>query len=267
MICFVGCNNNGQDDRKLLVAVTIAPEATFVQKVGGDLVNVTTLVPPGHSPEAYELTALQMIKFSDADIYFSIGVSSEVAILPLATMKTVALAERVAEEYPDKMLGKDRDPHIWLSPKRVVIMVRSIATELALIDTENALIYTANAEKYIDEIESTSALVTEILSDVTNRKFVAFHPAYGYFAEEFELEMFALEEEGQEASPQHMREVIDAAKANNITVVFYQAETDSAQAQAIAEDLNGTTIELKPLATNYIENLLSIANALKKAMK
>lgn len=265
MFIFTSCSDNNDSD-KLKVAVTIVPEATFVQKVGGDLVEVTTMVPPGYSPETYEPTALELIDFNECSVYFTIGVPSEVAILPQAVMEIVALEDKVAEAYTDQVLGEERDPHIWLSPKRVVVMVYAIAEKLALLDPDNAQTYAKNALNYITELQNASNQVTELLADITNRKFVAFHPAYGYFAAEYNLEMYSLEEEGQEASAQHMRDVIDVAKVNGITAIFYQAETDSAQALAFAEELNGTAIILTPLAADYTDNILRMANAMKEAM-
>lgn len=267
LLFMTGCNKDDTDDGKITVAVTIVPEAEFVNKVGGDLVNTIILVPAGYSPETYEPIASEMIQFNKADIYFSIGVPSEVSITIPETMPEVALDEKSAEVYTDRFLGSERDPHIWLSPKRVIVMVQAIADELSKVDPINAETYSENAAAYIAELNSVSSQITTLLADVTVRKFVAFHPAYGYFADEYNLEMYALEEEGQEASAQHMREVIDYAVANNIKVIFYQAETDSAQAEAFAEELDGTAIVLAPLAADYTANLLRMANAMDEAME
>ena len=78
--------------------------------------------------------------------------------------------------------------------------------------------------------------------------------------------MFALEEEGKEATAAHMQEMIDLAKDEGIKVIFYQAEIDSRQSAAFAEELGGVTAKLEPLSGNYIENLKIMANTLAEAM-
>lgn len=254
-----------EDDGKLIVAVTIVPQAALVEKVGGELVKTVVLVPPGYSPEAYEPTPLEMVEFNKAAVYFSIGVPAETSAKEQAEMPVTELDIKVAEVYPDRQLGEERDPHIWLSPKRAVVMVRAIADKLAEVDPKNAQTYKENADAYILEIESTEDEIVELLSDVENRKFVVFHPAYGYFADDFGFEMLALEEEGQAADAQHMRAVIDYAKANGIKVIFYQAETDGAQARTFAAELGGSAVALSPLSADYIANLQAMALAIKEA--
>ena len=78
--------------------------------------------------------------------------------------------------------------------------------------------------------------------------------------------MLALEEEGKEATPQHLQEMIDLAKKEDIKVIFYQEETDSKQAKAYAEEIGGKTAQLAPLAADYIENLEKMAQTIKEAI-
>ena len=93
------------------------------------------------------------------------------------------------------------------------------------------------------------------LSALENRAFIVFHPAFGYFADEYGLTMYALEDEGKEATPRRLMEMVDFARESGIRVIFYQAETDVSQAQAFAEEIGGTCVALDPLAAEYTENL------------
>ena len=255
---------------RLTVAVTIVPEETFVKAVSGDLANVVTMVPPGYSPENFEPAAMQLEQFSDALLYFSIGVPvEEASILPNAgAMRVISLADEVAAVYPDRTFsGGARDPHIWLSPKRVVVMIDVIARELSAVDPANRNTYEANAAAYIAELGTADQKMNLLLSGVQNRKFVTYHPAFGYFADDYGLEMFALEEDGKESTPKHLQEMIDLAKEENIKVIFYQQEIDSRQSEAYAEEIGGKTICLSPLAANYIENLEDMAETMAGAME
>ncbi len=260
-----------QDDMsaKPIVAVSIVPEQTFVEAVCGDAVEVVTMIPPGSSPENYEPTPAEMEKFSDASVYFAIGVPTEEAnILPnVGDVKVVSLQDEVAKVYPDRTFGEERDPHIWLSPVRVKVMIDVIAREMTALDPENAEAYNKNADTYKAQLDEVDTQINEALAGVTNKSFIVYHPAFGYFADDYGLTMYALEEEGKEATAEHLQEVIDIAKADNAKVIFYQAEIDSSQSQAFAEEIGGKTMQLEPLSPDYIENLRAMASLMAEVMQ
>lgn len=273
-LCFgimSGCvKEAGEEDTRPVVAVSIVPEETFVKKVCGDLVRVVVMVPPGYSPENYEPSPMEMELFSGADLYFSIGVQTEqTSILPSLAPQTrvVSLDKAAAEVYDELQVGSGRDPHVWLSPKRAIVMVKTIAREMSALDSENAESYEANAESYIAELEALDKEIKALLENVKDRKFVVFHPAFGYFADDYGLQMFALEEDGKEATAGHLQKMIDLAKEENIKVIFYQAETDSSQSRAYAEEIGGKAAELSPLSGDYVNNLKTMAATIAEAMK
>ena len=256
--------------KKPIVAVTIVPEKTFVEAVCGDLAEVIAMVPPGSSPENYEPTAEKMEKFSDASLYFSIGVPTEEAnILPnVGDIKVVSLQDVVAAVYPERTFESgERDPHIWLSPKRVKVMIETIANEMIALDPENEAIYNENAEAYIRQLDELEEQISIALEGVRSKKIIVYHPAFGYLADDYGLEMYALEDEGKEATAKHLQEMIDLANAENIKVIFYQDEIDSSQSEAFAEEIGGKTIQLSPLAANYIENLQNMADTMAAVMQ
>lgn len=267
----------------LVVAVSIVPQETFVKAVGGDRVEVVCLVPPGNSPANYAPTPREMARFSQASLYFTLGVPTEEAnILPRARenypdLKVVPLAEEVAQVYPDRYMGGEqvcgscapvgrRDPHTWLSPRRVGVMIGAIARELSSLDPANQPFYQENARAYQGELERLDRELQEITGQLESRTFIVYHPAFGYFAEDYGMEMIALERDGKDATPRELEEVIDRARRENIKVIFYQKEIDSRQSQAIAEEIGGRTIQLAPLAPGYLENLENMARTFLEAL-
>lgn len=260
----------GQAQSKPIIAVTIVPQETFVKAVCGELAEVITLVPPGNSPENYEPIPQQMEQFGSASLYFTIGVPAESKsfIRNVDNLKIVPLHEEVAAVYPDISFETGgRDPHIWLSPKRVIVMINAIARELGALDPENKDTYEANAAEYIKQLEELDSEISSALEGVQNRKFIVYHPAFGYIAEDYGLEMYSLEEEGKEAAPQHLAEMIDLAKRENIKAIFYQEEIDASQSKAFAEEIGGRTIQLSPLAADYIDNLKAMAGLMAEVMQ
>ncbi|PKM88846.1 MAG: ABC transporter substrate-binding protein [Firmicutes bacterium HGW-Firmicutes-12] len=280
LVCAVilaGCSNEKETiaefENKTVVAVSIVPQKTFVEAVCGDLVDVVTLIPPGSSPANYEPTPLEMEQFSKASIYFTIGVPTEEAnILHFAqqmkNLKIIKLQEEVARIYSERTFASGgRDPHLWLSPKRVQVMLKSIVREMSELDAENKDIYAENAREFSQELDELDAQIKSVLANVKNRKFIAFHPSFGYLADDYGLEMYALEEDGKEATPRRLQEMIDFAKLEDIKVIFYQAEINSKQAAAFAEEIGGKTVQLAPLAPNYIENLQEMAASMAEVMR
>lgn len=265
VLLFIGVKGK-EDSDKPIVAVSIVPEVEFVKAVSGDDFNIVTMVPSGASPENYEPTPLEKQKFEKASIYFSMGVPTEKNnILPNISENTklIKLDEEVSKEYEDLTFENGgRDPHIWLSPKRVIVMVKKIANELGELKPENQQKYQENASKYIQQLEDVILQIDSKLSEKENKKFIVYHPAFAYLAEEFNMEMYALEEEGKEATVESLKEKVDLAKKEGIKYIFYQAEIDSSQSKSFAEEIGGQAMMLEPLAENYIENLNKMAELL-----
>jgi len=255
---------------KPVIAVTIVPQATFAKAVCGELAEVITLVPPGSSPESYEPTPQQMEQFSKASLYFTIGVPAESAKFmgSVENARIIPLHEEVAAVYPDISFETGgRDPHIWLSPKRAMVMVEAMSRELSALDPDNKETYEANAKDYIRQLEELDREISSALEGIANRKFIVYHPAFGYFAQDYGLTMYSLEEEGKEAAPRHLAEMVDLARRENIKAIFYQEEIDASQSRAFAEEIGGKTIQLSPLAADYIDNLKAMAGLIAEVMQ
>ena len=289
---FVSCGPVDAENEKdfkgsITVAVGIVPEAMFVEKVAGDLVQVVTMIPPGNSPANYQPTAAEMAALSDAKVFFAMQTPTEEAnILPKvkdfnSDIEIVNLRDAVSEIYPlryitghdheeegetehdaDEAEEKTIDPHIWLSPKRVIVMVGAIADKLSEIDGKNEGIYRENAEKYINEIEALDIDLKQAVSALENKTFLIYHGAYGYFAEDYGLEMISLEGAGKPVTAAMMQEVIDYAKNEGIKNVFYQVEFDDRQAKTVAQEIGGNVTRVEPLSPDYIGGLRDFLNAL-----
>lgn len=272
-LVFTGCSSkagSGTDDSaKRIIAVSIAPQARFVEEVCGNNFEVVTAIPAGASPENYELTVNDMKKLYSAEVYFSIGVMAEdTSILKSLNSKTeiVKLAEKVSQVYPELYINGGRDPHIWLSPKRAQVMVNAIADTLSELDSINAEVYQKNAEEYSSELKTLEEEIAEKLSKANQRKFIVFHPAFSYFANDFSLEMYALEQDGKEATAKYISEMVNFAKKEKITTIFYSAENSGKQAVVFAEEIGGKAVVLEPLAYDYEENLRTLASEIGGAL-
>ncbi len=260
-----------------VVMVSVMPQAYFVQKIAGGLVEVQAMVSTGDDPHTYEPTTEQMRNLTNAQLYFSIGVEFEAAWLPRFTaanpnLKIVDSAEGVVRFPAAPSTTGDEagepDPHIWLSPSRVKQISANIAAALAELDPDNAPVYEQNLAAWLQEIDQVDADIRLALSGISRNVFLSVHPSWGYFADEYGLQMLAVEQEGQEPGPEDLAKIIEQARAHQVNYVFTQKGVNQKLAQSIAEQLGGAQIvELDPLAHNWSENMRYVAAQLAAALK
>ena len=256
------------------IVVTVAPQAAFVQELAGELVNVVTVLPPGANHETFSLPPQDMERISAANLYLALGLPPERAgILPKVAelnrnLRIIDVQNEVAKTFPPRYFAPDdQDPHIWLSPKRAIAMVQLTAHELASLDPANRETYTQNSQRFIARIEAADREIRDALKPMENRTFIVYHPAFGYFAEDYNLNMVALEEEGKEADPRRMREMIDMAREKGVKIIFYQEDIDGRQSRTFAEELGGRAEKVSPMAMDYVENLKRMARTFAEGLK
>jgi zinc transport system substrate-binding protein len=265
---------------KIGVVVSILPQAEFVESVGGQKVSVTVMVPPGQDPHTYAPTLNQLVAVKQAKLYAEVGSGLE---FELAHMDSIADANRNMlvvdcsedveliemkdhEHDEDNHLGGN-DPHIWLSPRNAKIMVENICDGLIQVDPQNRDYYIQNENEYLAKLDALDTAINSTLAGVTNRWFLVDHPAWGYFARDYDLTQLAIEIEGKTPSPKDLVDVEQEAKQHDIKVVFASPEFDVKIAQSVAEAIGGTVAFVDPLAPDYINNMYQVRNELAEAME
>jgi zinc transport system substrate-binding protein len=159
------------------------------------------------------------------------------------------------------------DPHIWLSPHNAQIMVKNIADGLIRIDPDNRTYYEENCDSYLEELAQLEQDISEGLSGVENRVFMVYHPAFGYFASNFDLIMIPVEDEGKEPTPAGLQHLIEQAKEYEIRVVFVEPQFNPQSAEVIADAIDGRVVLINPLARDYTNNLQILKKELVEAME
>jgi zinc transport system substrate-binding protein len=275
---------------KLLVGVSILPQAYFVQRIGGTHVEAMVMVSPGHSPATYEPTPKQMAQINRTDLYFSIGVPFEKVWLHrlaelnpnMTLVDTVAGIQlrsfKDADHHHHEGAGEDhhhegheadhedeggmKDPHVWLSPRLVEKQARAMLEALCSRDPQHRTDYERNFAQFAADLQKLDAEIKALLEPMKKRRFMVFHPSWGYFADEYGLEQVPVEISGREPSAQGLAELIASAKAQQIRVVFVQKQFSSQSASAIAKAIGGKVVAMDPLAEDYLENLRLIARTI-----
>jgi len=277
------CAPAGEADDRPGVVVTILPQADFVKNVGGDRVKVTVMVPPGASPHTYEPKPAQIKALAEAKMYAKVGSGVEFELvwmdklmatnrdmLVVDCSKGVELQEAVdghESEAEEARPHTRLDPHIWMSPLNARIMVQNIRDGLVAVDPANRHSYEQNCAAYLEELAGIDREMRDGLSGVRNQRFMVYHPAFGYFAREYELDMIPIETEGKEPTAASLARLIEQAKAQGITVIFVEPQFDPKSAGVIAEAIGGRVVFIDPLAEDYIGNLRLILSQMLQTMQ
>lgn len=268
---------------KTNIIVSILPQKTFVDKIGGDKVHTVVMVEAGASPHNYEPKPSQMKEVTEADLYLSIGVEFEKVwlekfknqnkdLLVADTSKDInksAMKSHKHEKHHNcKHEVKSKDPHIWVDPINVKQIAQNIFETLSVIDKNNTEYYKENLTAYLKELDSLDIQIKHILKETPkNSTFMVFHPAWGYFAKRYELTQLAVEVDGKEPKMKALVGIIKKAKEEKVHAIFTQPEFSDKASQNIANNLNIEVIKASPLAENWSENLKNLAQAIAKKNK
>jgi zinc transport system substrate-binding protein len=259
-----GCSEQAQtqkDDGNITVAVSILPQAEFVEQIGGERVNTIVMIPPGASPATHEPTSGQLRDLSNALMYAKLGSGLPFEKSWMDKIRSVN-DEMLIVNSSDSITIRNNDPHVWTSPENAKIMVGNIYEGLIQVDPENKDYYSQNKDKYMQRLDELDSYINNTLSEYKNQSFMVYHPTWGYFTQEYGLDMIPVESEGKEPSAKELQQLVDIAKEENISVIYVQEQFSTSSAESIANEVNGKVVTLDPLAKDYVSNLRNVSEML-----
>lgn len=275
----------------LKIAVSILPEKYFVERIGGDKVVVDVMIPPGANPAVYDPKPDQLRRLSECQIYFAVRVPFEgVWVQKFRSMYSslevvdvtegMELMDMVAHthEESDESHGQEhhhheaglKDPHVWLSPPYAILMAQNMLNAMMRKDPKNASYYQTNYDQLSLEIKDLDTELRKIFSahaSQSQRKFMVFHPAWGYFAKTYGLIQLPVELEGKEPKPAHLQKFIQMAQQQGLKVIFVQPQFSKKSAEIIAKSIGGRLVTLDPLSYDWFKTLREAAQALNENAK
>ncbi len=258
------------------VFVSIVPQKYFVERIGGDQVKVEVMVKSGESPATFNPNPKKMSLLSQAKLYFSIGVPFETiwidrirSIHP--NLQFVPLHDKVRKaadhEHDSHHSHSTGDPHIWTSPAKVKVIAQKIKDTLTLAKPEKEKQFEQNLQAFFNDLDILDKDIRTILAKSNNRRFMVFHPAWSYFAEDYGLEQIAIEHEGKEPGARTLQKTIEEGKRLGIKVIFVQKQFSLSIAENIAKMIGATVREMDPLAEDYLGNMRRTATAISGALQ
>lgn len=269
----ISCKTGG-NSRRVTVAVSIPPQATLLHEIGGDSIEIVTLMQAEANPEAFEISVNDMRAVNDASLYMKIG------NLPFEE----TLAERIGASNPrlrfvDVSAGVEpvygthshgshnhdiADPHTWTSVANLKIIAANMLATLSEADPANREYYTANCHRLIGRLDSLDRATTDRIGQSGCNSFLIWHPSLSYFARDYGLRQIAVGQDNKEMTPGQLRDVIHRAKADSATVMFMQRNFDTRQAESLAHELDAEIVTINPLDADIFNQFNIITDALTR---
>ncbi|CAN5741446.1 zinc ABC transporter substrate-binding protein [soil metagenome] len=293
-----GCKScNKATGGRTRIAVSIFPLYDIVRRIAGPDADVTLILPPGHTEHTFDPTPKDVEEASEAKIGVMIGLGLDPWMEKLMkdaapTAKILKVGERVptlvvkddpiGDEAAHKVIPEDdhdhdkgaTDPHVWMDPARVRVMVKAIGDELAKVDSEHANGYRERSTQVDGEIEKLDKEIEAQTAAWTTRGFITFHGSFNYFADRYKLQIIAVIEPFPGSTPtgEYIEEVLKVVKEKKVGALFGEPQLDPRPAKTIADEAKIPVGTLDPVGgtpeTDTYEKLIRFnANTLEKYLK
>lgn len=263
------------------IAVSIAPQAFIIKELLGNLADVETLVPPGAAAETYAPKPSQLTALSSARAYFTIGFSFEDILLPkikptcpnLAifdmrhNVKLIKMTNHMHNGKPCACGNSPYDPHIWVSPKRMITIAETAMLQLVSLFPEWEQTIRENHLSLNQKLVETHQYIEQLLKPYHGSSFYIYHPGFGYFAQDYGLQQVALELNGKAPSSKQMSYFIRRAREENIKIIFVQRQFAADSAEALARVIRAEIVRVENLSEDYIATAKETAEKIIHALE
>ncbi|SDD82570.1 metal ABC transporter solute-binding protein, Zn/Mn family [Desulfuromonas thiophila] len=269
----------------LKLLVSVAPQQYLLQQLVDETAQIRVLIGPGQSPATFDPTPQQMAQIVDSDLLFSIGVPFERIWLPrlrqnapglqlIDCLQGLPLRQLAAHHHPGEEdtathhhQADERDPHVWLDPLLCSQIAVTLCQALQQHDPAQAPLYAERLSRLQQQLLALHEEISAELAGLSSRRFMVFHPAWGYFAARYGLEQVAIEQAGKEPGGAHLARLIQQARAENIGVIFVQQQFSQRAATTLARQIGARVVPLDPLSADLPAMLRATATALKQALE
>jgi len=278
---------NQNESNKIQAISSFYPLYEFAQKIGQDRVDVKLLVPEGVEPHDWEPTIQDVQKMQKADLIIINGIGFENWVDNLKEMnyqgivvdtsngiikKKIFEEPNISDKSKTSHEHESGDPHIWLNPVLAKTQIQNIADSFSKIDPKNKSFYQTNAKNYKDELDLLNLKIKNDLS-TCSIDFIAFHDAFSYFADEYDLNQHTIISSNNphgEPTAKTLQNVINTARELNIKIIFTEDTIDPKVSEVIANEIGGKILVLSPLESSgkgdYISRMTENLENLKEAL-
>jgi zinc/manganese transport system substrate-binding protein len=233
---------------KLETIASMSIIGDFVSQIGGERVQVTTLVSAGGDTHTFQPAPQDARRMAQAKLVFINGLGLEGWLPRLvqssgskAKVVTVSTGVKAIREASDgHSHGHDLDPHAWQDVANAKLYARNIRDALSAADPEGASFYAARSEAYMAELDQLDREIKQGLAQIPpeRRRVITSHDAFGYFAKAYSLSFVAPQgiSTESEASSRDVARMIRQVRAQKSPAVFLENISDPRLMTQIAHE-------------------------------
>jgi zinc transport system substrate-binding protein len=236
---------------RLKIVVSFYPLLDFTKEIGGNRVEVSSLIPIGIEPHDFDPTIRQIQNAETADLLIYNGAGLEKWIDKINMKSKIDASQNLSLlNSNDAGTNNVYDPHVWLDPILAKGQVQNIRNALIRADPMNTKYYSENANKLIEKLDKLDRDIRSDLSDCKKHDFISFHNSFSYFAKRYGLNqynVYGLSPEG-EILPQRLQQIIQLARDKDLNVIYSENLIDPRFANLLAQEIpNGKVLVLSPI--------------------
>lgn len=272
------------EEKKLSIYTTLFPIEDFTRKIGGEHVEVVSILPPGSDAHTYEPTTQTMIKIAKADafIYNGLGMESyaeaiadsvdDVEIVEASSgIKTLEHSEEHAEhseeahdheehseeEHSDEHHHGDEDPHVWLDPTKAIEMAENIKETLIKLHPDAKEDFEANFQKVKNDLTKLDKEFASLVDSKNHPEMIVSHAAYGYWENRYGIHQIAISglSPSNEPSQKALEEIIKTAKEKKLDYVLFEQNVTPKVAKSLQSEIGAKALRLHNLSVLTEEDI------------
>ena len=294
-IVFTGCSQNnspGEKGDKITVYTSMFPLYDFAKQIGGEYVEVKSILPPGAEAHDFEPSVKDMVKLNEARIFVYNGAGFETWVNKakenLDPQKTfiVDASEGVElasiesqDEHADEHAHGDFDPHIWLDPLRAKQQALNIQKALIKADPAHEKEYQKNYEALAKQLDELDTAFKNVVAKAQKKQFVTSHRAFSYFAARYGLEQIPVTGLSPSVEPgqKELQAIIDVVKKNNLHYIAFGDLVESKVAQTVLRETGAEAVRLHTVENvtkeelqankSYVDLMKENLEAMKKVLE
>ena len=262
------------------VMTSIYPLQYFTKRIGGEKVEVDSLLPPGADAHTFEPTADDMITIAESDLFLYNGVGmesySEKITNALKGEKTMMKEATVGinlissghghedahsddheDSYEEEHHHGDYDPHVWLDPTRSILMASNVRDALVELRPEEKETFDQNYKELKRELEQLDKEFHAIVEDAEHPEILVSHAAYGYWEDTYGIEQLSISgiSPTEEPSQKELKELIETAKKHHIHYVIFEQNVTSRLGKIIQKEMKAEPLTLHNLSVLTDEDI------------
>ncbi|MDR6121983.1 zinc transport system substrate-binding protein [Bacillus sp. SLBN-46] len=273
--CSDGAEQSQPKKDKLTIYTTVFPLQYFTERIGGNLVDVKTIYPPGADEHTFEPSQKDMMNLADSDLFFYIGLGLEGFVekakgtLKNENVKLVSVADQLQLPKEDSTLHEEEDddhehhsdvnPHVWLDPIYSKEMAAVIRDRLTKEMPKNKDLFEANYQKLATELDELNTQYQQTISTAKHKKIIVTHAAFGYWEKRYGIEQISISglSTTNEPTQKELEKIISVADHDGLHYILFEQNVQSKLGKVVQKEIGARALpihNLGILSKNDIKN-------------